>query len=152
VKADRSADPSVAPAAGSAARSQQTEPARGGLAWAGVAAGAVAVAFVADPATIEDGPVICPFRLLTGLPCPGCGLTRSWVYLAHGQWADAWSANPFGVVTMVLAVAYVVAVGWSLLARRGRPDVGRVLRSKPFLALGVVWVGFGIIRAVAVAG
>jgi hypothetical protein len=41
-------------------------------------------------------PASCAFRGLTGIPCPGCGLTRSFVSLAHGQWRAAWSYNPAG--------------------------------------------------------
>jgi len=121
------------------------------LALAGLTVGALAIAFVASPATIEDGPVICPFRLATGLPCPGCGLTRAWVYLAHGQWSDAWSANPFGLVTMALAVVYVVAVGWAWALGRAFPDIGRIVRSKAFIGLGAVWVLFGVVRLIVEA-
>lgn len=136
--------------------SAETAPGRAGaadrsLALAGVTAGALAVAFVASPATISDGPVICPFRLMTGLPCPGCGLTRSWVHLAHGQMSDAWAANPFGVVTMALALTYVVAVGWAWVTGRAFPDIGRIVRSKAFLILGVGWIAFGVVRLITVA-
>lgn len=41
-------------------------------------------------------PTTCPFRLLTGLPCPGCGLTRSIGYLALGDFQLSIAHNPFG--------------------------------------------------------
>lgn len=81
-----------------------------------VLAGAVALAFLLPSARIEDGPVLCPFRLLTGLPCPACGLTRSWVHLAHGQVGESFAAHPLGPATMLLAV---VAAGW-VIGTRGR--------------------------------
>ncbi len=37
----------------------------------------------------NSGPVMCPLRLLVGLPCPGCGLTRSFCALSHGHVHDA---------------------------------------------------------------
>ena len=120
------------------------------LPLAGIVVAAVSIAAVADPDTIEDGPVVCPFRLMTGLPCPGCGLTRSWVYLLHGRWLDSVSANPFGVVVFGLAVAFVVSILVAILRRRPVPDAGPLIRSKPAIALGVVWVAYGAARLLVV--
>ena len=32
----------------------------------------------------------CPIRLGTGLPCPGCGITRAAILLLTGRWQQAW--------------------------------------------------------------
>ncbi len=56
----------------------------------------------------------CPFHLVTGLDCPGCGVTRMLSALAAGDLAAAWRANP-GLLALspVLALlALVLAVGW----------------------------------------
>ena len=123
----------------------------GALPIAGLAVAAMGVAALANPDTIEDGPVICPFRLMTGLPCPGCGLTRSWVYLVHGQWQDSLVANPFGAVLFVLAVGFVVATAVSGVRRRPLPDGGRLIRSWPVKVIGVAWALFGIGRVLAIS-
>jgi hypothetical protein len=108
------------------------------LAIAGSALGCLAVAFVA-PAAVEDGPVVCPFRLATGLPCPGCGLARSWSALAQGDPSEAFARHPFGPLLLVLAVAALLAVGRSLI-RRARPvDLASRAGSRPALALAAVW-------------
>ena len=51
-------------------------------------------------------PTTCPFRLLTGLPCPGCGLTRSIGYLTEGNYQLSLAYNPFGIIffTYILSV------------------------------------------------
>ncbi len=41
-------------------------------------------------------PGTCTFRRLTGHPCPGCGLTRSFISMGHGQLGAAWQYNPAG--------------------------------------------------------
>lgn len=43
-------------------------------------------------------PVVCGFRNLTGTGCPGCGLTRSFAFMAHGQIVDAFQMNWIGPV------------------------------------------------------
>lgn len=53
----------------------------------------------------------CPFLKVTGLPCPGCGMTRSCLALLRGNWADVWRLNPFGPVF----AAFWAVVGAGLL-------------------------------------
>lgn len=57
-----------------------------------------------------DGPVLCPFRLATGLPCPLCGTTRSLVALGDGDLGQSLSFQPFGPLVPLLAVLLLAAV------------------------------------------
>src|SRR5688572_15347237 len=41
-------------------------------------------------------PPLCTSRLLFGIECPGCGLTRSFVALSSGDFASAWHYNRVG--------------------------------------------------------
>ena len=78
-----------------------------------LAAGAVPLALgAALPTSLLDGPVLCPFRALTGLPCPLCGATRAFVLFGHGdgRWAS------YGAVWVVVALSLVVVA----LSRRPR--------------------------------
>jgi hypothetical protein len=66
-------------------------------------------------------PEICLSRRLLGLDCPGCGLSRCFVCLAHGEVARAWQFNPAGLL-------WFAALAWQVpyravqlyLLRRGR--------------------------------
>ena len=78
---------------------------------------ALAVAAVWPAAHAEDGPVVCPLRLLTGLPCPVCGMTRSFVYTLHGRLGDAFAAHAFGPALVALAAV------WLVLGRRAAGDL-----------------------------
>ena len=49
-------------------------------------------------------PSFCPFYNLTGLPCPGCGLTRSFVCLGHGQWQASLHWHPLGWLIFLVLV------------------------------------------------
>ena len=55
----------------------------------------------------------CPWKLLTGLDCPGCGSLRAVNDLTHGDVAAAASSNLLFVVAVPVAV-----VLWLLWARR----------------------------------
>lgn len=114
-----------------------------------VAVGGVAgigVAFLLSPEHIEDGPVLCPFRALTGLPCPGCGLTRSWVYAAHGWWQESFAANAFGLLVVAAVLVLAIVVVARRLRRVAPPDLDRVLKHPVALGIGVVWLGYAVVR------
>jgi hypothetical protein len=50
----------------------------------------------------------CPIRHLTGIPCPTCGMTRSFMAIAQGNWSQAFAHHLFGPVLFVgLAIAVV---------------------------------------------
>lgn len=101
--------------------------------------GCLATAFVLSPAAAENGPVICPFRLMTGLPCPGCGLTRSWIALAHGDPGTAFARHAFGPVLFALAIIAVATTVYSLARRREPVDLAARAGSRPAVALATVW-------------
>lgn len=71
---------------------------------AAAGAGAALLMFV-DPN--EPGNLLpkCPFKLLTGLNCPGCGLTRMIHALLHGDVVAAWH---FNAVLLVLGLPLLV--------------------------------------------
>lgn len=48
----------------------------------------------------------CPFVLISGFPCPGCGTTRAVLYLLKGQLARSWSINPAGVLWVMWAFLF----------------------------------------------
>ena len=53
---------------------------------------------------IENGPVACPFRVVTGLPCLTCGLTRATHWLVRGDVARAMTTNPFDTLFLLIVV------------------------------------------------
>ena len=65
----------------------------------------------------SDG-LACPFRLVTGLPCPFCGLTRSVVALGQGRWEEAVSLSPLGPFALLTAVLVLARLMWCRLRLR----------------------------------
>ena len=46
----------------------------------------------------------CMFHSLTGLPCPGCGLTTSFAHAAKLHLIEAFIAQPFGLLAFFLTL------------------------------------------------
>lgn len=102
-----------------------------------------------SPAGVESGPILCPFRLLTGIPCPACGLTRSWVHLAHGDLATSLSSHPVGPALMALTM--LAAVAASAYAVTGRWLVRPRLLLGALVVLGIATGVFGVWRWIGLA-
>lgn len=74
-------------------------------------------------------PELCMFRRLTGQGCPGCGMTRCFISLAHGDVRAAWAYNPAGLFLFALFAFQIPYRAWQLWRiRRGLPEhnFGRV--------------------------
>jgi hypothetical protein len=68
-----------------------------------------------DPHNPDSFFPVCPFRLLTGWHCPGCGALRMIHDVLHGDLAAAIADN------VVLLVGIPLLAGWVLLRhRRGK--------------------------------
>ncbi len=55
-----------------------------------------------------DGPTLCPFKLMSGVPCITCGLTRAFASLAHGEWARAMIYHPLSPIFLAYIVCWYV--------------------------------------------
>ncbi|MEQ8349954.1 MAG: DUF2752 domain-containing protein [Leptospiraceae bacterium] len=63
----------------------------------------------------NSGVSICFFYSITGLPCPGCGMTRSVHFLIHGDLIHSLKYHPLGFVTLGICLL-VVATLFSIKA------------------------------------
>lgn len=48
----------------------------------------------------------CPMLILTGLPCPGCGMTRALFLVLRGSFQKAWELQPLIYGWILLGGAY----------------------------------------------
>lgn len=84
----------------------------------------------------------CLFRLLTGLPCPLCGMTRAFVAMAQGHVAQAFDAHVLGPAAYALTWAVALwALECCVSGRRPIPELTGLVRLTQ-VALLVLLVGW----------
>lgn len=96
---------------------------------------------------------MCAFKEVTHLPCMGCGLTRSFIALAHGDLKTTALMHPFGFLMFPLAVALLALLfvpterrermARTIEARMGAGDWLTTAFIVMFLAYGIgrlIWV------------
>ena len=52
-------------------------------------------------------PGTCTFKQFIGADCPGCGLTRCFVSMGHGQLGRAWHFNPAGIAFFAIVAGQI---------------------------------------------
>ena len=90
------------------------------IAWLGLAAVTVFVFFFNPASPSNQFFPKCPFRMITGLQCPGCGSTRAFYQLLHLHPIAAFKLNPL----MVLTLPFIIYgfLGFTKSALTGRPQ------------------------------
>lgn len=111
-----------------------------GLLWGG----AVVALLIVSPwgATLAQGLWSCPFKSVTGLPCPTCGLTRAALALSRFEFVEAFVGYPLqSALWTVFLVGGAVAGGLALLGRP-LPAFGEPPRWAKIAALVVVLINW----------
>lgn len=106
------------------------------------AAGSVAVWYF-DPTKAGFFPV-CPLYSLTGLACPGCGLTRGFHALFHGDLITALDYN--ALIPLIALIFGFFFVSMSLIAIRGKGLVTLTQFPKLLFGLFGLLIVFGVLR------
>ena len=124
--------------------------------WRGVGVFLFAVLLASvllEPGWVEQGPTICAFRLVTGRPCPGCGLIRSFTAMGSGDVGRAFLYHPFGPLLFAGAVLGLLAIAWRAVTGRW-PVAERHVSWIPHATLGllVVWIGWAAARVLGLVG
>jgi hypothetical protein len=89
--------------------------------WIAISMGA-AYLFVFDPGRTGFFPP-CPFRLLTGWQCPGCGTTRALHQLVHGHFLAAFELNPLTFILLPVAAFLILAFTRSAFSGTAMPSL-----------------------------
>ncbi len=108
-------------------------------------------AFILKPSTSEAPhlhvggitlPNVCIFLRTTGLPCPGCGLTRSIVAAAHGNLALSLSYHRLGLLLLIYIILQFMFNLFYLVFPKWRTPLSRYVRilHKGIIPLAVLFL------------
>lgn len=115
------------------------------LAAAGVLAvgASVSVVWYFNPSNVSFLPV-CPLYSMTGIACPGCGLTRGFHALFHGDILTALDYNAMlPIFSLILGYFFLSMV---LVAVRGRGLSINYLKPQYVWTFAILTVSFAILR------
>jgi hypothetical protein len=99
----------------------------------------VVLSFVLPPAGF--GAPGCQFKAMTHLPCLGCGLTRSFIGVAHLDLGRAWHYHPVGIPLFLMAGLFAVLLPFGARVReRFAGWAERSQRPLNYAAIGVLAV------------
>jgi hypothetical protein len=88
---------------------------------------------------------VCAFRAASGLPCPSCGMTRSWVWAARGDLGTALRFNAAGVLFLAGILGNGLLRVW-LLAGRTVPRRAWMFVVGGGVGFVAVWLGGWALR------
>ena len=61
---------------------------------------------------------LCPFKALTGMPCPSCGITKSMVYFYEGNLTKSVTYHIFGIPVIVFSLFIIVLFSVELKTKK----------------------------------
>jgi Protein of unknown function (DUF2752) len=67
---------------------------------------------------LETDQSLCPFKMLTGFPCPGCGITKSLVYFYEGNLYKSLYYHVLGPFVIVFCIVTIVVLTAELYTQK----------------------------------
>lgn len=96
---------------------------------------------------LETDQSLCPFKMITGFPCPGCGITKSLVYFYEGDFYKSVSYHILGPLVIVFCLIAIVILTTELITKK--EYFNAVMYNKKLAyGLGFFLVGYHIIRLI----
>jgi hypothetical protein len=91
-------------------------------------------------------PSACPSQRYLDFECPGCGLTRSFVAIAHGEWEFSFAYHRVGILLYIFFALRVPVHAW-LLSRphaAGRPALVKAYNGSAWCMITLLLLNWGV--------
>lgn len=67
---------------------------------------------------LEKDQSFCPFKMLTGFPCPGCGITKSLVYFYEGDLQKSLYYHILGPFVILFCLITIAVLATELITKK----------------------------------
>jgi hypothetical protein len=67
---------------------------------------------------LEAAQSFCPFKMLTGFPCPGCGITKSLIFLYEGNFSKSIYYHLFGPLVFIFCIVAIIVLTTELITNK----------------------------------
>ena len=67
---------------------------------------------------LESAQSLCPLKMLSGFPCPGCGITKSLVYFYEGDLQKSLYYHILGPFVIAFCIATIVVLSIELVTQK----------------------------------
>ena len=67
---------------------------------------------------LDGAQSLCPFKMLTGFPCPGCGITKSLVCVYEGNIYKSVIYHVLGPFVIVFAIVAILVLSAELITKK----------------------------------
>ena len=91
----------------------------------------------------------CPSKMITGVPCPVCGITRSIAYISRGRIIDGFQFHPLGPLFAALVIISIpISIRILIIPDPGKPDdskkekpsTGRIYTTITIILILISWL------------
>jgi hypothetical protein len=67
---------------------------------------------------IESEQSLCPFKMVSGFPCPGCGITKSIIFFYQGEIYKSLSYHILGPLVPMASLAAILVLATELFTKK----------------------------------
>jgi hypothetical protein len=97
---------------------------------------------------LENEQSFCPFKMLTGFPCPGCGITKSMVFFYDGDIYKSFYFHLFGPFVVLLCVFLLIKFTIEFFKNKEILPISYQKRKKIAYIIAAILILYHLIRVI----
>lgn len=97
--------------------------------------------------SLETDQSYCPFKMITGLPCPGCGMVKSMVFFYVGDLPRSFKYHIFGPFIILVSVAIILILLYEVVTN-STVKLNLLYSTKFAYILAAILIVFHLVRLI----